>query len=153
MKSRFPVLLSAAILAGVSLIGHAVAAEAGWIDDLDKALAKAKQDNKPVLAEFTGSDWCPPCKMMHQEVFSKPEFVKKASEKFILAVVDIPNGNPELRKKNQAVLEKYKVQGVPTVILFDTAGKEFDRFTASKYPTVEKFLAHLGDALDKKDMQ
>ena len=31
----------------------------GWVDNLDEGLALAKKQGKPVLAEFTGSDWCP----------------------------------------------------------------------------------------------
>ena len=50
-------------------------------------------------------------------------------------------------------MAKYSVRGVPTVILMDGEGKEFNRFTASQYPAVDKFLAHLDSALEKKDME
>ena len=89
---------------------------------------------------------------MHKKVFSKKEFMEKASEKFILVKIDIPNSDKELKEKNTKVLDKYSVQGVPTVILFGEDGKEFDRFTASQFPDVTKFLAHLDSALEKKDM-
>jgi len=134
------------------ILSSAAMAGSGWMTDVDAALAKAKTDKKPVLVEFTGSDWCPPCMMMHKNVFSKKEFMTKASEKFILVKIDIPRGNKELYAKNQKVLAKYKVGGVPTVILFDADGKEFERFTASRYNTVSKFLDHLDKALKKKDM-
>ena len=120
--------------------------------NVDDALAKGKKDKKPVLVEFTGSDWCPPCIMMHKKVFSKKEFVSKASEKFILVKIDIPKADKKLSEKNQKVLQKYKVQGVPTVVLFGEDGKEFNRFTASQFPDVSKFLAHLDSALEQKDM-
>lgn len=139
------------VFALLILSGSAVAAE-GWLTNVDEALVKAKKENKPVMVEFTGSDWCPPCKMMQKKVFSKEEFKTKASEKFILVKIDIPRSNKELYNKNQKVLKKYKVRGVPTVILFDKDGKEFDRFSASQYPEVSKFLAHLNEALEKKDM-
>ena len=135
----------------LALSGSALA-KGPWMTNVDDALAKGKQANKPVLVEFTGSDWCPPCIMMHDKVFSKKDFVKKASAKFILVKIDIPKADKELSKKNQEVLKKYKVQGVPTVVLFDAKGKEFDRFTASKYPSVSEFLAHLDSALEKKKM-
>ncbi len=123
-----------------------------WMTNVDDALAKAKKDNKPVMVEFTGSDWCPPCIMMHEKVFSKKEFIQKASAKFILVKIDIPNSDKELKKKNSKVLKKYQVKGVPTVILFGADGKEFDRFTASQFPSVTEFLAHLDSALEKKEM-
>jgi len=127
-------------------------AGSGWKTDIEAGIAAAKKENKAVLVEFTGSDWCPPCIMMHKKVFSKSEFVKKASEKFVLVVIDIPNKDKELKAKNKKVMAKYSVRGVPTVILMDSEGKEFNRFTASQFPDVDKFLAHLDSALEKKDM-
>lgn len=120
--------------------------------DVDAALAKAKKEKKPVMVEFTGSDWCPPCIMMHKKVFSKKAFTDGASKKYILVKIDIPKADKALYKKNQKVLKKYKVSGVPTVLLFGDNGKEFSRFSASQFPTVKGFLAQLDTALEKKDM-
>jgi thioredoxin-related protein len=124
----------------------------GWSTDLDKALETAKTQNKNVLVEFTGSDWCPPCIAMRKNVFSKKEFVDATSKNFILVELDFPNGDPELKKKNQPFAEKYKIDGFPTVVLLDSGGKEFTRFYASEYPTTEEFLGHLGKALERKDL-
>jgi thioredoxin-related protein len=124
----------------------------GWSDNLEKALEKAKAEKKSVLLEFTGSDWCPPCIAMRKNVFSKKEFVEAASKKFILVELDFPKGNEELSKKNEPMAEKYKIEGFPTVILLDSEGKEFTRFFASEFPTVDGFLKHLNESLEKKDM-
>ncbi len=124
----------------------------GWLTDVDEAVALAKKENKAVMLEFTGSDWCPPCIAMKKNVFSKEEFVKKASENFVLVHLDFPRGNPELREKNQPLAEKYKIEGYPTIILLDSDGKEFTRFFASQHPTVEAFLGHLEKSLEKKDL-
>jgi thiol:disulfide interchange protein len=124
----------------------------GWMEHLDKALEKAKQENKPVLVEFTGSDWCPPCKMMRRNVFSKKEFVDAASKKWILLELDLPKGNKEVAERNQPLAKKFKIQGVPTVILLDKNGKEFNRFFASQYPSVEAFLKNLDKQLERKDL-
>ncbi len=133
-------------LSGVSLAGSE------WMTNVDDALAKAKTEKKPVMVEFTGSDWCPPCIMMHKKVFSKTSFTDAASKKFILVKIDIPKKDPELKKMNAKVMKKYKVRGVPTVLLFDEAGKEFSRFSASQFPSVKAFLGQLDSALEKKDM-
>ncbi|NNJ85638.1 MAG: DUF953 domain-containing protein [Akkermansiaceae bacterium] len=135
----------------ITLTSIATAAS-GWMTNVDEALAKGKKENKPVMVEFTGSDWCPPCIMMHKKVFSKKAFTDAASKKFILVKIDIPRKDKELYAKNQKVLKKYRVSGVPTVILFDADGKEFSRFSASQFPSVESFLANLDSALEKKDM-
>ena len=124
----------------------------GWSTDLDKAFEKAKAENKSVLVEFTGSDWCPPCIAMRKNVFSKKEFVDAASKKFILVELDFPKGDQDLKKKNQPFAEKYKIEGFPTVILFNPEGKEFTRFFASQFPNTDAFLKHLDEALEKKDL-
>ena len=140
--------LTALLLTSVFALGGGE----GWMTDLDKAFAKAKAENKPVLVEFTGSDWCPPCMMMREKVFTKEHYIKKASEKFILVEIDIPNGDPDLKKKNMPKLKEYGVQGVPTVILFNPKAKEFDRFGAAEFPSVDEFIARLDKALDRKDL-
>ena len=124
----------------------------GWSTDLEKAFEKAKAENKSVLVEFTGSDWCPPCIAMRKNVFSKKEFVTAASKNFILVELDFPKGDPEEKKKNQPFAEKYEIEGFPTVILFTPEGKEFNRFFASAYPKTEEFLAHLDEALERKEL-
>lgn len=124
----------------------------GWSTDLDQAFKQAKAEKKSVLVEFTGSDWCPPCIAMRKNVFSKKEFVDGASKKYILVELDFPNGDPEVKKKNTPLAEKYKIEGFPTVILFNAEGKEFTRFFASKFPNTEDFLKHLNEAIEKKNL-
>jgi len=145
--------LAAFALAGSAIFSSAFANTLeGWSTDLDQAFKDAKKQDKPVLVEFTGSDWCPPCIAMRKNVFSKKEFVDAASEDFILVELDFPKGDKELKKKNQPYAEKYKIEGFPTVILFDSSGKEFTRFFASQYPDTKKFLGHLDKALENKDL-
>jgi thiol:disulfide interchange protein len=124
----------------------------GWSTDLDKAIAQAKAENKSVLVEFTGSDWCPPCIAMRKNVFSKEEFIKAASKKFVLVELDFPKSDKELSKKNQPLVEKFRIEGFPTVVLLDSDGKEFTRFIASQFPKVEDFLKHLDEALENKEL-
>jgi thioredoxin-related protein len=141
--------LASLTVAALSASAFAATPE-GWVTDLDKALEKAKAAKKSVLVEFTGSDWCPPCIAMRKNVFSKEEFVKKASEKFILVELDFPKGDKAVAEKNQPLAEKYKIEGFPTVVLLDSEGKEFSRFFASEAPTVDEFLKRLDTALERK---
>ncbi|MEM9235571.1 MAG: thioredoxin family protein [Verrucomicrobiota bacterium] len=145
--------LATLALAGAALLGSAIAeVPKGWSTDLDQAFKDAKKKDKAVLVEFTGSDWCPPCIMMRKKVFSKEEFVSKASEDFILVELDFPNGDADVRKKNEPYAKKYNIEGFPTIVLFDSDGGEFTRFTASAFPTVEGFLAHLEKSLERKEL-
>jgi thioredoxin-related protein len=124
----------------------------GWITDVEKAFEIAEKENKNVLIEFTGSDYCAPCKLMMKEVFSKKEFVEKASKDFVLVYLDFPKSDPELDKKNTPYYDKYKVEGFPMIILLDSEGKEFTRFFAYEYPETELFLGHLEKSVDYKDL-
>ena len=60
----------------------ALAAE--WMTDLEAAKAKAAAENKAVLIDFTGSDWCGFCVRLRKDVLSKGEFKKFASKNLIL---------------------------------------------------------------------
>jgi thiol:disulfide interchange protein len=150
MMSLKKTLLSA--IATLAVTVTSLFAGEGWMTNIDEAKELSKKENKPLFVEFTGSDWCPPCIMMEKKVFSKPAFKSGAEEDFILVKIDIPNGDKILKVKNQKVLDKYNVSGVPTVILLDPKGKEFSRFSASKFNSVDKMLAHLKQQLRLKDM-
>ena len=144
----------AALTIGTSAMVSSAFAKApeGWETDVETALAIAKKENKAVMLEFTGSDWCPPCMLMAKKVFSKKEFVDTASKDFVLVHLDFPNGDPELKEKNQPLAEKYEIEGFPTVILLDSEGREFERFFATEYPEIDTFTAHLKEALAKKEL-
>lgn len=142
-------------LASFALVGSAMVSTAlantpkGWTTDLEKAFKDAKANKKSVLVEFTGSDWCPPCKMMRKNVFSKEDFVSKASEDFILVELDFPRGDKAVAEKNQPYAQKYNIDGFPTVIIFNAEGKELNRFYASEYPKTDAFLDHLDEVLER----
>ncbi len=103
----------------------------GWQADFKVALEHAAKENKPILLEFTGSTWCPPCKMMKKEVFSSSEFLDFAQKNLILVEVDFaPGGKPavaEYEKQNLALAGKYQIEGFPTVLLLSSDGKEIAR--------------------------
>ena len=106
---------------------QAGAAELNWLTDLPKAQAKAKEEKKLVMLDFTGSDWCGWCIKLNKEVFSKPEFAEYAGKNLILVEVDFPRTkkqSAELKKANAALQEKYKIQGYPTIIVLNSDGKK-----------------------------
>ena len=68
------------------------AAEGGrWIDDFDEAVKLAKAENKDLLVDFTGSDWCGWCIKLNKEVFSQPDFAGYAKKNLVLVELDFPN--------------------------------------------------------------
>lgn len=123
--------LPAFLLLLASLVVPASAAYEGWMTDLAAARAKAAAENKRLVVEFTGSTWCPPCKALHAEVLTSPEFAAWSRDK-VLVMLDFPRAserspekvaaNPELAKLMQ-LKEEFAVTGFPTLFVLDPAGR------------------------------
>ena len=123
MKTFRSVFLGLALL----VLGSSVRAESVWMTDLAKAQAEAKASHKLLLLDFTGSDWCIWCKKLHSEVFSQPEFESYAKDHLVLLTVDFPRRSPlasDVQKQNEELAAKYKIEGFPTIIVLNDAGKK-----------------------------
>lgn len=97
-----------------------------WKTNLDEALAVAKKENKDVLINFTGSDWCQWCKRLSDEVFSKSQFEEFASKNLVLVKIDFPRNIEQSNATkfyNQKLANMYGVEGFPTIILLDKNGR------------------------------
>jgi thioredoxin-related protein len=100
------------------------------IFNFQEALQLAQKNGKPILLEFTGSDWCPPCMMMQKEIFSTEEFIRFSNDNLNFVYLDFPRGkeiDPKQEQHNNELAETYKIQGFPTVILLSSQGKELGR--------------------------
>jgi protein disulfide-isomerase len=106
--------------------GTATASDpAMWMTDYTAALKLAEESERPLLLNFTGSDWCAPCMQLKKEVFTKGEFKEFARENVVLVELDFPRRKAlpqELAAQNEALLDQFRVQGFPTVILLDHQG-------------------------------
>jgi protein disulfide-isomerase len=125
MKKFLTQVLSAcAVLAVVSTT--ALAAE-GWSDNYEKSAAQAKAEKKLMLLDFTGSDWCGWCIKLNKEVFSQQEFKDYAAKNLVLMEVDFPQTKTlpaEVKKQNDKLQAKYKIEGYPTIIVLNSEGKK-----------------------------
>ena len=118
-------LLLACICA--SILVTSARAELNWLTDPKAAQAEAKQANKLVMLDFTGSDWCGWCIRLKKEVFSKPEFQEYANKNLVLVEIDFPKGKAqarELAQQNMQLASHYSVEGFPTLIVLDANGKK-----------------------------
>lgn len=128
LKSGMLLVLFALLITGCTQ--QAVGEDTIWMTDYDAALKQAAAENKYVLTDFSGSDWCSWCIKLDKEVFSKPEFIDYAKKNLILVMVDFPNSKPQSKEQktaNNALAKKYGIQGFPTVLIFNPQGEMIKR--------------------------
>ncbi len=107
------------------------------VDRPDEALERAKKERRPLIVDFFGI-WCPPCNVLDETVFSRPEFAR-AAEAFIKLKLDAD------RDTSWALKERWRVGGYPTVVFATADGEEIDRIVGSR--SLPEFLARVDDAL------
>lgn len=99
----------------------------GWIEDVAKARAKAAKEGKFVFMAFSGSDWCGYCIRMDAEVFSQHAFVRQASKKYVLVMIDSPRDKSRLSAlaatQNPELERQYSIGGYPSMVITDSKGK------------------------------
>jgi thiol:disulfide interchange protein len=94
----------------------------GWLVNMDEAFALSEKTGKPIMANFTGSDWCGWCIRLTNDVFNKPEFKQWAEKNVVLLEVDFPRRKvlpDEIRQQNTSLQQAFNVVGYPTVWVFN----------------------------------
>jgi len=96
-----------------------------WQDSFEGAVTKAKEEDKPIVLVFSGSDWCAPCIRLKKHILDSEEFMAYASENYVLFNADFPrkkqNQLPESKASvNKTLIEKYNPKGYfPLVLVLD----------------------------------
>lgn len=132
----------------------------GWLVNVDEAYAQSKKTGKPILANFTGSDWCGWCKKLTRSVFVKEEFKTWAKNNVILLELDFPRRKKlptEIKQQNQRLQQAFGVRGYPTVWMFDLSKKagsdefEIEAHGKTGYaPTAAQFIEGLEEIKSKR---
>lgn len=123
----------------------AVFAGEGWLTDFEAATVKAKAENKPLLLDFTGSDWCGWCIKLKGEVFTKEAFKSYAEDELVLVELDFPRSKPQsdaVKAQNEALAQKYGIRGFPTIVLLSPEGELVGK-TGYQSGGAEKYVEHL----------
>lgn len=144
------------LFAGFAVVSSSLVHAGEFLTDFEAGKKEAAQGKKSLLVKFTGSDWCPPCKQLQANVFSKDKFKTEVEKDFVVVVLDFPRTKklPEAEAKaNRALAEEYSVRGFPAVILMDAEGKAFKTFAGYDGSDVEDYLANLKKALKAKSFQ
>src|SRR5699024_5668863 len=122
----------------------------GWLVDINKAYEVSQKTGKPILANFTGTDWCPWCKRLRRNVFVKDDFKKWAKENVVLLELDFPRRKKipqEIREQNAQLARTFKVRGYPTVWVFNLDKDDQGKFQIEALgrtgftKTSEKFIS------------
>jgi protein disulfide-isomerase len=116
-----------------------------WENNLDNALQQAKKENKAVLVNFTGSDWCSWCIRLSSEVFQQKAFEDYAQESLILVMLDFPKNisqSEETKSYNRNLAKEYGIQGFPTILIFDSQGKLVGK-TGYQPGGPDKYIDHI----------
>ena len=108
-----------------------------WETSETRAFERARAEARPMFVHFTAV-WCAACKELEEKTFSDPRVTAEA-ERFVALQIDATNDeNPEV----EAIKGKYKVAGLPTVIVRDRAGKEQKRVNEFIGPAEFAALLH-----------
>lgn len=141
MFKRSALLVLAALAAGLIAAGPAagptsapatasapVKVSQGWLLSVPQASKEAKASGRLIMADFTGSDWCPWCKRLKAEVFDTKEFKDWAAKNVILLELDYPRAkqDPALKLQNAGMLAKFKstIKGYPTILFLTADGEK-----------------------------
>ncbi|MEQ1903506.1 MAG: thioredoxin family protein [Pirellulaceae bacterium] len=107
----------------------------GWHQSFGDAQAEAKSSGRPLLIDFTGSDWCHWCIKLDEEVFEASEFKEWAEKNVVLLKLDFPQSvqqEKDLVEQNRAMQQVFAIRGFPTVIFVDSSGKLLGRYGYDK---------------------
>jgi protein disulfide-isomerase len=119
--------MKALLLYGLMAVASAAGAEElTWLTDVNKAQEAARDENKYILLDFTGSDWSATSAKLKKEVFDQPEFATYAKTNLVMVQLDFPHQTPQdpaLKAANEALAKELNVQNFPTIVLVDANGR------------------------------
>lgn len=117
-----------------------------WGTNMEQAQLEAKQENKLILLNFSGSDWCGPCMKLRREVLDSDEFLAYAKGKLVLINADFPRQkknklDAEQVKRNEALAERYNTKGTfPYTLLLDANGRVLKTWEGNPGLTPSQFI-------------
>jgi len=120
-----------------------------WLTSMAQAQETAGKENKVIFVDFTGSDWCPWCVRLHDEVLNQPAFKEYAAKNLVLLLVDFPRRkalSKEQKAANNALAQKYGIRGFPTILILDADGNVLAK-TGYRRGGASAYVNHLKNIL------
>jgi len=125
-----------------------------WQTDIKTAEQIAQTENKFIVLNFSGSDWCGPCIRMHKEIFNSDVFTKFAADNLVLVNADFPRSkknqlSAEQQKKNDQMAETYNRNGVfPLTFLLTSDGKVVKQWEGYPNESADDFTNEVKAAMN-----
>lgn len=129
---------------------------ATWKTNFNEAKIEAAKNNKYILVNFSGSDWCLPCIQLRKNIFDSESFTVYASENLVLVNADFPRRNkhklsPDQKKMNEDLAEKYDPDGkFPYTILMTADGKILKQWDGLPNLSDKQFVEEIKQTADAK---
>lgn len=120
-----------------------------WYQDYSKAVAVAREQGKPMVLLFTGSDWCGWCIRLKEDILNTPEFEKAVQDQFVFVELDFPAKTKlpeEIASQNRELRQHFKIHAYPTVIVTDADGNRLGQGNFSGSETPAQFAQQLRNA-------
>lgn len=144
--SNFSALKQVALVFASIICVNMTLGAATWHEDFEKVVSEAKEEDKYMFLYFTGSDWCPPCKVLKDEVFSQPAFKAYAEEDLVLMEMDFDAyGRPrseDFGRQHYELKQSLGIAGYPMIVLLTSEG-DYIETTGFMRGGAEKFVEHI----------
>jgi len=125
------------LLIPFSLLLFSFANLEGWNTNMEDAKKTATAENKYILLNFSGSDWCGNYIKLERELFSKDTFINYSTSNFVLLNADFPTKkknklSPKQVSQNEKLAEKFNPNGIfPLTVVLNSNG---EKIREMKYP-------------------
>ena len=145
MKRSLTAFLCARLAASLWSAPVAKKENVKWMGDIAAAQKTLKNKKQSVLLFFTAPGWCGPCRMLEAGPVASKEFADIVSKNAAVRLDFSDRRN--IPEKSRAALTTFKVEGFPTLIVLDAAGKEKGRIVG--YRPQKEFIREVGELINK----
>jgi thiol:disulfide interchange protein len=140
-RNWLPWCVVLAIIGGVTYFSQrggpalALAEEAPWSQGWNDAVRRSRDSGKPALVLYTAG-WCPACRWFESNVLVQPDVRATMESRYTPIMVDLTEaGSP-----NEALARQYKIESLPTLVVYDSGGGEIARAHAMEADELLEWL-------------